>query len=703
MSNIETFDDFDSSEQVHDYRDVKPFALREGTSKEKTLEWLNENFDQMEQQANSRLISYQRWNYLYKGIHWRNIDSRGSSRTDSGLNTMSERKPRMVDNFIKEFIDAKVSQMARFGTNFAAIPWNNEIADENVAKACDKLLKGRSDEMDFDKIQRDADRMKYKYGTVFIMTKWDKEQGPDLPAFKKLKEIYDGDIPKKIMKKLPNQDVKAGDVNVYLVAPDRLYPELGRECWEDVRHIDEVSWENLHEVRAEYPKLAKDILENQRNYYDYSTNEMSRPHDQLNIRKFYHPPSKFLPEGAYIKYCDSCILEWTAYPFKHGRLPFIVDRDTEIENELFGRPSIDQIEQMQRQYNNISSAQARDLGVGSAPKWMVPKGSADFRSINNEFTIVEFKGPMAPQLIKNNPISNDGILIQDRTERRMSKHMKVYDISRGEVPSGVTANSALRFLDEQESQVLADDERKRKKRVLKSYRMMIDIMAQYYTADDGRTLRTLGKNNEYMIEDMKKADFTKIYDVQFQNTSALPDTKTGKIAAIIDLNAATQTDPIFRREDIVNMLDMGTDETFTEETTFSLDCAKMVLQRMLEGEEVPEPEMHDDLLVFYSVMYRSIQSFKFKSGVPEEIKTAIYTYIKTIEGLVFLKMQRNQKLAMEVQMLSHYPCFFEPPTPEAPITADEAMVGAQQRMETEKMENAQKDVEAARTADGGQQ
>lgn len=709
MAYVENFDDFDHTQQIQDFMEVKPFALREETDKEGTLIWLNRNFDQMEQKSQSRMISYQRWNYMYKGIHWRNVDFR-DSRYGGRDAQYAERKPRMVDNFIKEFIDAKVSQMARGGSNFSAIPWNNEIQDENAAKACKKLLQGRADEIDFDKIQRDADKIKYKFGTVFIMIKWCKDEGPMLPAFKRLKDIYGGKIPKDILKKLGKMDVKAGDVKVYLQTPDRIFPEMNKETWDQVRHVDEVEWQNIHELKADYPKLKEEIMENQRNYFDYSTNEISKPADQVMVRHFFHPPSKHLPQGAYLKYTDSVILEWTDYPFDHEKFPFIIDGDTEIEKELFSRPSIDQIEQMQRQYNNISSAQARDLGVGSAPKWMVPKGAADFRTINNEFTIVEFKGPVAPRLVPGNPISSDGIVIQDRMEKRMSKHMKVYDISRGDVPTGVTANSALRFLDEQETQILADDERKRRKRVLNSYRIMVSLMSQHYQADDGRTLRTLGKNNEYMIEDMKKADFTKIYDVQFQNTSALPDTKTGKIAAIIDLNVATQKDPIFRREDIINMLDMGTDETFTEESTFALDCAKQMLVSLLDGEEVPEPEMHDDLLVFYTTFFRQIQSYRFKKAVPPELQKRVFEYIKTLEGLIWIKMQKNPKLAMEVQLLSYYPSFFEMPPPPPMISPEEEAEGGgtpppipNAPIEPEAMENIQRDIETARKKEGPQE
>ena len=690
----ESFDDFDSTEQLGNTTEQKPFQFREDKSPEGTLDWLNANFDLMEKKSQARMYAYKRWAALYKGIHWRKQDTRDYS-LDLNINS---KKPRMVDNFVMELVDARVAQMSRFGTNFSAIPWNNEISDENAAKACEKLLKGRADEIDLDKVHRDADRIKYKYGTSFIFVEWDRDLGGKKAEVKRLEEIYKGQLPPKIVKRIEG-GVNIGDVNVSAIPPYLVFPEVGKKVWEKkginqpVNHVDLIEWISIDELKAEYPN--KNIEPNQRHYYDYDTYEVSMPEDMVMVRHFYHPPTKFF-KGEYIKCCDSAILERTAYPYNHGKLPIIVDKDIEIEDELWGRPSVGQIEQMQRAYNNVESSNVRDLGLGSAPKWMAPKGAVDFRDLNNEFSVVEYKGLQAPQLVKNNPISSDSLVLQDRWAKRMGKKMKVYDISRGEVPTGITANSALRFLDEQESQVLAPDERRRKRRVLNTYRMMMNNMAQYYTASDDRTQRYLGKNNKYMIENMKRADFTKIYDVQFQNTSALPDTKTGKIAAIIDLNMATQTDPVFKRADVVNMLDMGTDESFTERATFALDAAKMIFDKMLQGDEdVPAPEMHDDLLVYYTTFFMAIQSFQFKSTVPEEIKEAIYMYIKTLEGLIFLKMQKNTKLAMEVQTLEYYPSFFElPQLAPVPMAGGEGAVSGD--IDPSKMQNKQMDIEAAK-------
>lgn len=697
MSRIETFDDFESTEQLSDYSAVKPFAHRDKKDPKSTLEWLMTNFDQMEKKAQSRMISYQRWHALYKGIHWRHIDTKDYHRNVE----FSEKKPRMVNNFILEFVDARVAQMARLGVNFSAIPWNDEQDDINNAKACEKLLKARADLMDFDKICRDADRIKFKYGTSFKMIKWDPSIGQLHPRYKQLQDTFGNNLPPNVAKRLKGQEIRIGDVICYAQSPDRIYPQMQKERWCDVEHIDEIEWVHIAELKAEYPNLAKHITENQRNYYNYSTNEITKPADMIMVRHFYHKPTKHLPQGAYIKYVDDAILEQSSYPFNHGELPFIVDTDIEIENEIWGRPRIGQIEQMQRHYNNIDSSIARDLGIGSAPKWLVPKGAAEFRSMNNDFTIVEFKGPTPPQLIKNNPVSNDAIAIQDRMESRMSKLMKVYDISRGEVPTGVTANSALRFLDEQESQTLADDERKRKKAIIEAYRMMLNLMAQYYKPHDGRMLRILGKDNTPMIESMQKADFTQIYDIQIQNTSALPDTKTGKISAIIDLNTATQTDPVFGKEEVIKMLDLGMDESFVDQATISANAAKTTYEYMIAGKPVPEPQMHDDLMVHYTLFFRNIQSFQFKTKVDLQIQQNVYQHIKTLEGLLFLKSMKNPKLAMELQELDYFPSFFELPAPPAPMQGSQNLT-QEEAVQTGQMKNTQETIDAQRAKEAEQ-
>jgi len=661
MSGVDTFDDYNSTERMVD-RDTKPFQFRdEPNSEEKTLEWLNQNFDNIQQASLSRFIVYRRHHALYKGIHWRYNDTRNSDRDIE----YSQRKPRHTVNFVQDMTDTKVSDMARFKVGVSVIPAHDEQKDINNAKACKMLLDARAEQIDMELVQQEADAIKYQFGTVFQFTEWDENAGPLHPAYRRLMEQYGGKLPKKVLKKINKKgNVHIGDVSVKNYGPDRVFPELGVNKWEDVKHVERIEWVHVEEVKDRIPKKkTSDISENQREMFDFELTELSRPRDMVMVRHFFHKKTKYLPEGAYIIYCDDAILSHQEFPYDDGELPFTIDRDTIVHEEIWGRSFIGNIEQMQRYYNNIQSAQARDNGIGSAPKWVMPKGSCDVSSVNNEFTIMEFKGPIAPKLVAHNPTGSQSFEIQDRLENKIGQQSKVSGFQQGEVPTGVTANSALRFLDEQESRKLFTQESRRKRRVIKTYRMMIKRMAQYYKPDDGRMIQTLGKNNEYLIKSFKQADFTQVYDVKMENSSALPDTKTGKISAIVDLNIATQTDPVFKKEEIVKMLDMGNDDMFKDEATVAVDAAKTTLELILEDGEYPEPQKFDNFIVFYSIFSKAIQAIAFKMKVPPETIQKMEDYIMTMEGLMFERATKNTKFLMSLMEFDNYPMFFTTPAP----------------------------------------
>jgi hypothetical protein len=298
-------------------------------------------------------------------------------------------------------------------------------------------------------------------------------------------------------------------------------------------------------------------------------------------------------------------------------------------------------------YNNTQSSQARDYGIASAPKWMMPKGSAKVSSLNNELTIVEYTGPVPPKLETPRATNPQSFDFQDRIEDKITRLSRTSDISRGEPPAGVTANSALRFLDEQESRMIAPMEKKRKRRVIEVSKMMLSRMKQFYSQDDGRMVRILGKDNSYMIKSFENADFNKIYDVKIQNSSSLPDTKTGKISTIVDLNIATQTDPVFK-----------------------VTSANTIVEQMLNGEEIPEPQVSDNFMVHYSIIDRAMQAFSFKTGVDDETRDVFELYMKTLEGLMWERAKKNAKFAMQLSDLDNYPMFF---TIEQPLSAIIAM------------------------------
>ena len=128
------------------------------------------------------------------------------------------------------------------------------------------------------------------------------------------------------------------------------------------------------------------------------------------------------------------------------------------------------------------------------------------------------------------------------------------------------------------------------------------------------------------------------------------------------------------------------DEAFVDQATVSVNAAKTTWEAMLAGKQVPEPQMHHDLLPHYTTFFRNIQSYQFMTKVKRDIQERIYAHIKTLEGLLFLKSTKNPKLASELSNLDFYPSFFELPAapPVAPVE------GTASGVQMDKMENMDK-------------
>jgi len=648
MSNSVTFDDFNSEDLGHELLDPFPFIKYEDPAQ--LLEWCKQEMDNRKKGAESRMRYYRRNLALYKGVHYKNVDMRNDNRDEQEENI---RKPKMVVNFIQEMTDAKVAKLSMNKASLVVIPQDDDFTSKNEAKAVKSLVDNRYDQVDIDATYAKADMVRFLLGHQWTFALWNPEAGELHPSFLKLKKKAETDPEaKKRLKKLESEEVRVGDVDYTVMGPDLVFPQMNKREWKDVDDIMYVEWKPLKEVQADYPKIADSIILDDEDFmYDYDTLQVRKLNNYIKVVHYYHRDTKYLRGGRYVKFTTSAILENMPLPYNHGRLPCAQSTDIDVYNELFGRSFIQNILQLQRHFNNIASGIARNHGIASAPKWMMPKGACSTGSLNNELTVVEFRGAIAPKLVTFNPTPSEVFMYQDKLEKWIEKGSTIYGISRGEPPKGVTASVAMQFLDEQEQQ-----------------------------RDSKRTVRILGEDNKYMIKSFGKTDFSVFYDVKVQNASALPDTKSGKIQSIIDLNNATNTaeeGPVFRRAEIIGMLDLGLDETFKEQAQVNVKVAESVVEAILQGEEVPEPQIYDDFLEQYPIFMRTLQSRTFKEQVPSPVQVKLIQHIKTMEGLMWERAIKNQTFAMKIQMRSDFPVFFKPLQVPPPVVETPPQKGGQ--------------------------
>jgi hypothetical protein len=372
------------------------------------------------------------------------------------------------------------------------------------------------------------------------------------------------------------------------------------------------------------------------------------------------------------------------------KLPVIFDTDIDVQGEITGRPFAGNIEKLQRLHDMLSASMARGFAIANSPKWMYQKGTVDANKLGNNFSTLEVKGPIMPQLATFNGVPSATLDLLTWTEKGIEKGSSVYGISRGEPPKGIKAAVALQFLDEQEMQRESRGMAKRQRRIIEIYKMMLSRMQQYYKPEDGRIFRYLGEDNQYMVVDFASMDITGNFDIRIENSSALPDSKTGKIAAILDLNTATQADPMFNKEAIAQMLELGNDRRFKNQATSSLKAAQFKVQQILSGQSMPEPREWDDFLVEYPLFIQVLRQREFKGEDPA-VMQGLEQYVTGMEYLMWKKAQINPIFKQKVMMFAEYPVFYQVPMmgvptglpPMNPSAGGEAAVGQMQSQQAE--------------------
>ena len=651
----------------------KPFPFIDHTNEQEVLDWCNKDIGSKIRSRQTRIELLRRLDALCKGI-----STSYNRRRDNEIDAGEFKVPKVIVNFMNEMVEAKVAQRARFKPAITVIPNSVDSSDEIRAEAAKTLLTAKAQADNFEKVFADGDKTNFMRGESYTYIYWDKYAGGQDKRLEKAPLTYEDGSP---VEYLP-----VGEIKAEVLGPDRCFPQLGKKAWDKVDDVSIVEFVHIEELKHDYPNVEDMITESGSEYsWILSEEEKGFIGQYAMVTCYYHKPTRHLPKGKYVKFVNGTVLEMTDYPYKHGKLPIVFDTDIDMPNELIGRPFISNIERLQRLHDMITTSWARGFAISSSPKWVYPKGAIDPNKLNNSYSGLEYSGPNAPQLVSFNGVNPAAIEGMQWTERAIEKGSSVYGISRGEPPAGVKAAVALQFLDEQEMQRESRGMAKRQVRVVEVNKMYLSLMQQFYKPNDGRVIKLLGEDNVYMIRPFESMEIYGEFDIRITNSSALPDSKTGKIAAILDLNTATQADPMFKPADIAQLLELGNDKRFTNQALASQKAAQFKLQQIIEKTGMPIPTPYDDYITEYPIFVSALRQRQYKGQDPQ-ILDGLANYIKGMEMLMWKKAQLNQALKARIMMMPDFPIFFE--VPLDPMMMPMAQMGAPQPANTDAVKNS---------------
>jgi hypothetical protein len=467
---------------------IKPYHSIDKKDEKEVLKWCNKVVKTLEKQAVARNAKARKNLETYRGA------VTTTSRTDIRRSDRQfvNRVNKFVVNHLHDMTETRISQLSRLKPAVNVLPTNDEYEDRNASKAVKFLIDHLWYINNVDEIRQKMLRNAFVFGESYCFVTWDKEKGDLHPMYVKARDMGISldfvdeqgnpvlDEEGKAVKIDPKTPIKTGDVKYEVEVPWRVYMQRQKQ-------LNQVEY--AFRVRVE----ATETL------------------------------------------TDDVILEMSGAPFSHGNLPFVRITDMDIPEQLNGVSQYELVRPIQNMHDNLSTLLAKNIYMMGHAKWVMPRGACKIESLGNDNTIVQYQGPVAPQMLQTMPNPPEAYSFRDSLRNEMGQIYGVQGVSRGQPPKGITAAVALQFLNEQEQERNSTTVIKHNDMIKSLAKMTIAVCGDKYDPEDGRMLRIVGKNNRYSIRHFDTANLHKNYDVRLELGSGLPESKAGKVQRIIEV------------------------------------------------------------------------------------------------------------------------------------------------------------------------
>lgn len=645
-------------------KDFKPIWKVNLKNKDEVLSWLKEEFKYLLNLNKPRHTLMIENLMIYQGLQFSPDDKKTlNDFLDTGRVNSNKRNQKLIVNHLYDITETIVARTTRNVPAPDVQPANsNEIHDRNAAKGVKQLLDylARINEIKTKDIQ--IQRLALIGGESYVSTLWDKDKGDIHPLWAEAKQLgfvdeFGEPIRDADGNRLdPKKPLRVGEVDVKVLEPWRVLIDE-RESFDCSNYSFIIDVADVEELKSDYPK-KKNVIKPMEGQRIFDTHRMSFRHLRNESFKitFHHKKTKYLPEGLEVIFTLETILEMGDMPYDHGGLAIDRLTDIDVPSKLHGMSFYELTKHIQWRHNQLSSDIITNQRLCAKPKWIVPKGRTNLQSLGNDITIVQFSGNVPPRLETFNPTPQEIFIFRDKLKEELEQISTVTGTARRNPPSGARASVSMRFLSELEAERTSVATFKHNELIRAVYEKMMSVAGTFYEADDGRTMRVLGNDEEFYIRDIQVSNLNKSYDVIINTISAQAESRSSREARIfdiIDLKPDLMTD-----EQLIDVLELGSSDKMTSIVTESLRSAENENEKIFNGDPVQEPARYEEHIIHWRVHVQKLQSLSIKENADPADIGALEEHIFGTEFLMTEKGKENPTFSAELAKLSLFPIYY---------------------------------------------
>lgn len=440
---------------------------------------------------------------------------------------------RLVINKTRRILRKEMAKINKEQIRGFVTPTNTDDNSTAAARGAMQLADYFADELKLQLLFKRADWWMLTCGTSFLKTYYD--EGIPMGLAKQMQAGPPGMPPTEIQVPIYGAPVVEPVDPFHILVPNLDEPDLQKQEW--VMHVamKSPSWvKERFDVDLEGVSVTTNTLESRLMAIQGMTTDVDKT-KAVEIREIWIKPCADYPKGTRITCTQEQILaQDKEFPYKHGKFPFV--KRTYIENSIFyGVTLVEDLMPLQMEYNKTRSQIVEDKNRMGRPQLLVERGSIDIKKLRGAAgDVIEY----LPGSQKPVPVEITGIpsYILDHIQRISQEMAELASQENSDgtaVPNGVTAATAIAYLQENQDALVMDTLRDKELAFEDVTQQILSYAAQFW--DSQRLVTVSGKNGSFETFLFSQSDLMGQTNWRAVVGSATPQSHSAKQAQIMEL------------------------------------------------------------------------------------------------------------------------------------------------------------------------
>lgn len=438
-------------------------------------------------------------------------------------------KTRAVFNHIRKFIRREHAKLTSQKPTAYIIPATSDDRDIFAAQAGEQIWDTMYREKRLKQVFSKAVWWNQICGTAYIKSYWD----PD-------KIVPNATPPDPVT----GETALQGDICITYETPYHVFiPDFRSEDIEDQPYIIHAKLKSADWVKLNFPNIAavpneekaNEILEAK--WLNLIGMQTVKGMNAILVLEVWVKPGEveILPEGGVFTIIGDEIVQSTeGWPFALLEYPFCKLNHIP-SGKFYGESTINDLRPIQKLYNKTRGQIIDSKDSTGKPKILAERGAIRASKITSEpGQVLEYEPAYSkPEFWVPPPIPSYVTQEIDRNLSDMADIAGQHEVSQGQTPPGITAATAINYLQEQDDVLLQETAMQIEAAVEKCAKLTLSYINEFWDAP--RLVKITGPDGSFDVQAFKSSNLNGNTDIRIEGGSSLPISKAAKQAFILDM------------------------------------------------------------------------------------------------------------------------------------------------------------------------